>query len=162
LTANADMIRAFYTAFQARDHAAMAGCYHPDIHFSDPVFEDLHGDQAKAMWHMLLNQGTDLAVSFEEVTADGEHGSAHWEARYTFIATRRPVHNRINAAFTFADGLIIRHVDRFDLWRWTRMALGTSGTLVGWTPTIKKKVRRVAGRGLDRFMAEHPEYRRPG
>jgi hypothetical protein len=48
------------------------------------------------------------------------------------------------------------------MWRWMRMALGTTGWLMGWTGPAHAKVRQTAGRNLDRFMDQHPEYRRPG
>jgi ketosteroid isomerase-like protein len=151
------LIQTFYTAFQQRDHAGMIACYHPDIHFSDPVFTDLHGNRAKAMWHMLCERGTDLQITFSDIQANGRFATAHWEATYTF-STGRPVHNVIDAAFQFQDDLIIDHQDRFDLWRWTRMALGPTGVFLGWTPMVQKKVRETAVAGLDKFMAQHPEY----
>ncbi len=58
------IIESFYTAFQHRDYAEMIACYHPEVHFSDPVFPNLHGKQAKAMWHMLCERGKDLQVTF--------------------------------------------------------------------------------------------------
>ena len=155
---NADTIRAFYTAFQQRDYDGMAACYHDDVQFSDPVFTDLHGDEARAMWHMLCNQGEDLKVTFSDIAADSDRGSARWEARYTFGPSGRVVHNVIAASFVFADGSIVQHTDEFDLWRWMRMALGTTGTLIGWSPSAKGKVRETGRRQLDRFLAEHPEY----
>ena len=155
---NAETITAFYSAFQERDYAGMAACYPPDIHFSDPVFTDLQGDEARAMWHMLCDQGADLKVAFSNVTADSDRGSAAWEARYTFGPTGRVVTNAIRASFVFADGKIVQHVDDFDLWRWMRMALGTTGTMIGWSPSAKRKVRDTGRRTLDRFIAEHPEY----
>jgi ketosteroid isomerase-like protein len=161
MSSNADTIRRFYEAFQRRDHSAMAACYHPDIHFSDPVFQELHGDEARAMWHMLCEQGTDLTVTFGDVAEEGDRGSTRWEATYTFSPTGRKVHNRVTASFTFADGLIRRHVDDFDLWRWTRMAVGLPGLIAGWTPSAKAKVRDMANSSLDRFLVDHPSYRRP-
>lgn len=155
---NADTIRDFYTAFQARDHVGMAACYHPAVRFSDPVFTDLHGDEARAMWHMLCDQGKDLKVTLSDVDADSDRGTARWEARYTFGSSGRMVHNVIAASFVFADGKIIQHTDEFDLWRWMRMAVGTTGTLIGWSPSAKRKVRETGRRGLDRFIADHPEY----
>ncbi len=155
---NAETITAFYTAFQERNYAEMAACYHPDVHFSDPVFTDLHGDEARAMWHMLCDQGKDLRVTFSDVTADSDRGSAQWEARYTFGPTGRVVINVIHASFVFADGKIVQHTDDFDLWRWMRMALGTTGTMIGWSPSAKRKVRDTGRRSLDRFLTEHPEY----
>ncbi|MCB8985309.1 MAG: nuclear transport factor 2 family protein [Ardenticatenaceae bacterium] len=154
---NQQLIETFYTAFQQRDHTRMNACYHPEVHFSDPVFQDLHGRRAQAMWHMLCARGTDLQITFNAVQADGRSGHAHWEAAYTF-STGRPVHNVIDAAFQFQDGLIIRHQDQFDLWRWTRMALGPTGLFLGWTPMVQQKVRATAVAGLDKFIAQHPEY----
>lgn len=154
---NSTLIETFYTAFQQRDYVGMNGCYHPHIQFSDPVFGNLEGNQVKAMWHMLCERGQDLRVTFSEVQANENSGSAHWEATYTF-STGRQVHNVIEAAFTFADGLIIKHQDRFDLWRWTRMALGFSGVLMGWTPMVKGKVQGTAVTSLHKFIAQHPEY----
>lgn len=155
---NAETIRAFYTAFQQRDSAAMAACYHHAVKFSDPVFTDLHGDEARAMWHMLCDQGEDLEVTFSDVKADSDRGTARWEARYTFGPSGRMVHNKISASFVFADGKIIQHTDDFDLWRWMRQAVGVMGTMVGWAPVAKRKVRETGKRALGRFMKEHPEY----
>jgi len=117
----------------------------------------LHGRRAQAMWHMLCARGTDLQITFHVGQVNGRSGHAHWEAAYTF-STGRPVHNVIDAAFQFQDGLIIRHQDQFDLWRWTRMALGPTGLFLGWTPLVQKKVRATAVAGLDKFIAQHPEY----
>jgi ketosteroid isomerase-like protein len=160
MESNATAIETFYRAFQDKDYVTMSACYHADIHFSDPVFTDLYGDEARAMWHMLCDQGTDLVVTFSDVRAGGDRGSARWEARYTFSPTGRSVHNKIAASFVFRDGLIIRHIDTFGLWKWTRMALGSTGTFIGWTGMAKAKVQQAADVGLRRFMDEHPEYRR--
>jgi hypothetical protein len=79
----AALITKFYEVFARRDWAAMGDCYHPDVHFTDPVF-DLRGDQARLMWRMLCTRGRDLTLEFRDVRAEGERGSAHWDARYTF------------------------------------------------------------------------------
>ena len=158
MKSNSNLITSFYEAFQRRDHAGMIACYHPSIHFTDPVFTDLRGNEAKAMWHMLCERGTDLDVTFRDVKADDEEGRAHWEARYTFSKGSRPVHNVVDASFVFQDGLIFRHTDAFDLWRWTRMAIGPAGTLLGWSGPFQNNVRATAMAGLKKFMAAHPEY----
>ena len=153
-----DTITAFYTAFGQRDHEAMAACYHPDIRFSDPVFTDLEGDEAGAMWHMLCEQGRDLEVTVSDIRGDESAGKAHWEATYTFSPTGRTVRNQIDASFTFEDGLIIEHTDSFDLWAWTRMALGPIGYVTGWMNLSKEKVREAGEVQLNRFLEAHPEY----
>lgn len=110
------------------------------------------------MWHMLCEGGKDLAVTFSDVEADEATGRAHWEARYTFSTTGRKVHNIIDAWFRFKDGLIIEHRDHFDFWRWSRMALGPTGLLLGWTPLVQNRVRRTARGRLEKFIQQHPEY----
>ncbi len=151
---NAALIERFYAAFSRRDAGAMTACYAADARFTDPVF-NLTGHEIGAMWAMLCERGRDLTLDWRDVRADDATGSAHWEPRYTFSATGRPVHNVIDSAFTFNGGLIATHVDTFDLWRWTRMALGARGTLLGWTPFVRKAIRAQAARGLEAWMRGH-------
>ncbi len=148
------LITDFYTAFQKLDADGMAACYADDVAFSDPAFPDLRGDRARGMWRMLCKRAKDFELTFSDVTGDDAGGSAKWEARYLFSATGRKVHNVIDARFEIADGKIVRHVDTFDFWRWTRMALGPAGLLLGWTPMLKAKVQREAASNLDKFLAK--------
>ena len=150
-TPNEELIERFYAAFGRRDGAAMAACYTPDATFSDPVFQDLKGDEPGAMWKMLTERADDLRIELHEHEADDERGTAHWIAHYTFTQTGRPVTNDIRATFRFRDGLIAEHVDDFDLYAWTRQALGPSGTLLGWTPIVRGAVRKRARAGLDEY-----------
>jgi len=147
------LINRFYTAFQHRDYAAMQALYHPEARFSDPVFRDLTAAEVKAMWQMLLTASKDLRVTFCEVTEDGHRGACRWDAWYTFSRSGRPVHNRVKASFRFKDGLIYRHTDSFDFWRWSRQALGAPGLLMGWSSFLKNSVRRTARKNLDAFIA---------
>jgi ketosteroid isomerase-like protein len=151
---NEQLLRSFYEAFARRDADAMAACYAPGVHFSDPVFPDLRGERAVGMWKMLAGRATDLRVEASGFRADDHAGAAHWEAWYTFSSTGRPVHNVIDARFEFRDGKIVRHVDAFDLWRWSRQALGPTGLVLGWSSVVRNKVRAQAAKGLDAFMAK--------
>ncbi len=151
---NHQLITTFYEAFARRDAEAMAACYHADVKFSDPVFTDLRGQLAGDMWRMLCERGKDLEVEFSKVTADDDTGSAHWDASYTFAATGRKVLNRIDASFRFKDGLVIEHRDDFPLYKWTRMALGPAGVLLGWTPMVQGKIRKQARQQLDKYSAK--------
>jgi hypothetical protein len=105
---------------------------------------------------MLLRRSKDLAVSHSDVVGDGDTGSAHWEAHYTFTGTGRKVHNIIDAKFRFRDARIIEHVDTFDFWRWSRQALGLSGVLLGWSPLMQNKARKTAAAGLAAFRSKNP------
>lgn len=150
---NADLITRFYTAFQNRDAEAMAACYTEDVRFCDPVFTDLRGAQAVDMWRMLCSRAKDFSLTFDAVRADDHAGSASWVATYRFNATGRQVVNHIQARFVFRDGLIVEHRDHFDLWRWTRQALGAKGVLLGWLPPVQNAIRRQAAQGLAQFRA---------
>jgi hypothetical protein len=61
------------------------------------------------------------------------------------------VHNKIDAEFAFRDGLIVDHTDTFNFWKWTRMALGPMGFLMGWTSMVQNKVRSQAMGQLRKF-----------
>jgi ketosteroid isomerase-like protein len=147
------LLTRFYRAFGARDADAMAACYTPDVHFSDPVFPDLRGARAGAMWRMLCSRATDLRIAFEDPVVIDHEGAVHWEAWYTYSATRRPVHNIIEARFTLRDGLIAEHRDSFTLYRWARQALGLTGMLLGWSPPVQRAIRDQAATALDRYIA---------
>jgi ketosteroid isomerase-like protein len=158
MNSNEKLIATFYTAIQNKNWKAMQDCYHDDIVFNDPVFTNLKGKEAKAMWHMLVSSGKDLTLLFAAVKADERTGTCSWEAFYTFSRTGRKVHNVIEAKFEFKDGKIFRHTDSFDLWKWTRMALGVSGILLGWSSVLKNKVKATAKASLDKFRAQHTTY----
>jgi ketosteroid isomerase-like protein len=153
---NQELLDRFYGAFGARDGAGMAACYAPDVTFSDPVFTDLRGAEAGAMWRMLTGRAQDLEVELLDRVADGDRGTARWRATYTYSQTGRRVVNDVRAEFRFADGRIASHVDSFGFHRWARQALGPPGLLLGWTPLLRSTVRRRARAALDDFMAsEH-------
>ncbi len=133
----------------------MAACYASDASFDDEAFSLRGREQIGAMWAMLCDaiktKGRDAWRL--EASAITER-SAHWEPTYRFSATGRLVHNIIDAEFEFdAAGLITRHRDRFDFWRWSRQALGAPGLLLGWTPMLRAKVRAQAAKNLERFIA---------
>jgi ketosteroid isomerase-like protein len=153
---NEGAVRRFYAALAARDAATMGACYADDATFGDPVFPQLDAAGVRAMWAMLCARGKDLAVELTAVAADEGSASARWVGRYTFGATGRPVENRIASTFAFRDGLIVRQIDRFDLWRWSRQALGLSGLLLGWSPLLGRAVRRQAADALSKWRAPGP------
>ena len=150
---NAALIARFYAALDRRDAAAMVACYAPGATFSDPVFPSLDAAGVAAMWRMLCARGKDLRVVASGIEANDAAGRAHWEATYSYSATGRTVANRIEAAFAFRDGLIVRHDDRFDLWRWARQALGAPGWLLGWAPPMQRAIRAKAAQTLAAWRA---------
>ncbi len=151
-----ELIERFYQAFQQRDYHTMASCYHPQAQFQDEAFT-LQGKAIGAMWHMLCERGKDLSIAY---SVSEQHGkvTAHWEPRYSFSQTGRHVHNIIDATFEFQDGLIVKHRDVFNFWRWSRQALGLPGWLLGWSGFLNSKVSRMATHSLTLFMQKHPEY----
>lgn len=150
---NSALITRFYEAFSGLDAEAMAACYTDDVLFSDPVFGELRGRQAGDMWRMLTSRAKAFSVRFDNVRADERSGGAHWVATYLFSQTGRTVVNDIQARFVFRDGKICEHHDHFDLWRWSRQALGAKGALLGWTPFVQNAIRAQAQKGLKAYQA---------
>lgn len=149
--ANSALITRFYEAFAQLDAEAMSACYTDDVLFSDPAFGELRGAQVGDMWRMLTSRAKDFSVVFDQVRADDQTGSAHWVATYLFSQTGRTVVNDIQARVVFRDGKICEHRDDFDVWRWSRQALGLKGLLLGWTPLVRNAVRAQALKGLKTF-----------
>ena len=149
---NERLIEQFYSAFSERNGEAMKFCYHENATFKDEVFELKGKDEIGAMWIMLTKRARDFSLEFSEIKVNGDIASAKWEARYRFTKTGRMVHNKIQAHFTFKDGLIIQHIDSFDFWKWTRMALGLPGLLLGWSGLLQNKIRQEARYGLEDFL----------
>lgn len=154
--ANAETIQRFYTCFAARDAEGMAACYADDVVFSDAVFPGLRGQEAGDMWRMLCSRGADLRIAFSDVTADDRSGSARWEAWYSFGPAKRKVHNVVAARFEFREGKIVRHEDSFDVWRWSRQAVGLPGLLLGWSGFFSRALQRKARRQLEAYRAARP------
>lgn len=150
---NSALITRFYEAFNRLDAEAMAACYTDDVLFSDPVFGELRGRQAGDMWRMLTSRAKEFSVRFDNVRADDRSGGAHWVATYLFSQTGSTVVNDIQARFVFRDGKICEHHDHFDLWRWSRQALGAKGALLGWTPFVQNAIRAQAQKGLKAYQA---------
>lgn len=157
--ANRRLVERFYEAFGRGDGHTMATCYAPDVHFSDPVFTDLRGPRAGAMWQMLTESPGELRVELLSHDAGDATGSADWRAHYVFSQTGRPVVNEVHAEFRFRDGLISEHRDQFDFHRWARQALGPVGLLLGWTPLLRAAVRRKAAARLEEHTGVAAEAR---
>jgi hypothetical protein len=149
MTTNETTIIKFYTSFANADVAQMCECYHPKIQFSDPVFGQLKGDDVCQMWKMLIEKSNgNMKIDFSEVNANEHLGSALWIAQYNFGKTNRKIVNTVTAKFLFKDGLIIKHTDDFDIWKWSQQAFGIKGLLLGWTGFMQKKIQKQASISL--------------
>ena len=136
----------------------MLECYHKDIVFEDPAFGKLCGERACQMWKMLLSKKeSDLHVTFSNISADEDSGQAQWIAKYTLSDNNRKVVNHVSASFKFKDGKIIHHIDKFDVWKWSRQALGLPGYLLGWSGFMKNKIQQKLNKRLDKFIAKKYE-----
>ncbi|MBI1781914.1 MAG: nuclear transport factor 2 family protein [Sphingobacteriales bacterium] len=153
MTENERLIERFYTAFQQLDYKTMQDCYAEEAVFSDPAFGTLNGNEVRAMWEMLCKQAKAFSLSFSNIKAlDEEYNTCNWIATYNFSKTGRKVINNITAHIRIQNGKITEHTDNFDLWKWSRQALGTPGLLLGWTPMIQNKIKNTARKNLERFI----------
>lgn len=149
-----ELVDRFYTAFSNADGDAMAACYGDDITFEDPAFGELHGDDARDMWKMLCGRAKDLTLTYNVLESSDTAAKVNWIANYTF-STGRPVRNDIIATMRINDGLIVDHRDVFDIWKWSRQAIGLPGLLLGWAPPFQRKIRSTALDGLRKYQADN-------
>jgi ketosteroid isomerase-like protein len=150
---NEMIIARLYAAFQQKNAAEMNRCYAENIAFSDPVFGLLQGDEVRSMWEMLCKNGKDLQLSFGNIQLlDEEYATCDWVAKYTFSKTGRRVVNKIKAHIRVENGIITEHTDAFDIYNWSRQALGLKGWLFGWTAWFQKKLQQKSRWALETFM----------
>jgi len=147
------IIEEFYEAFSNLDAENMVKHYHPDVVFKDPAFGELKAEHAKNMWRMLCHsqKGKGFKVTYQVVDFTGEKANAQWEAIYTFSQTGRKVHNKISASFVIENGLIVEHTDEFNLYAWSKQAMGIKGLLIGKTSFFKNKLQQKTNSLLTRF-----------
>lgn len=149
---NEQLLHKFYTAFAKADIQTMTECYHTYIQFQDPAFGILKGNDVLQMWKMLLEKSNgNIKIEFSHLQADDHSGSVKWIATYNFSKTNRKVINVIHAHFLFQNGLIIKHTDDFDIWKWSKQALGFKGLLLGWTGFMQNKIHKQALSSLENY-----------
>ncbi|TRX16308.1 nuclear transport factor 2 family protein [Flavobacterium franklandianum] len=152
MTPNETTINKFYTAFSDGDAEQMCEYYHPNVQFSDPAFGQLKGEEVRQMWKMLIERTKgNLKIDLSQVKANEHLGSAFWIVKYNFSKTNRKIENSISAKFLFKDGLIIKHTDDFDIWKWSKQALGIKGFLLGWTGFMQNKIQNQARMNLKNY-----------
>ncbi|CAN5762894.1 nuclear transport factor 2 family protein [soil metagenome] len=155
MTANEQVIADFYTGFQDLDYRRMNACYSDDIVFFDPVFGLLRGEEVMSMWEMLCKNAKDFSLVFGNIVAlDHEYYTCEWVVSYTFSKTGRRVVNRIKAHMMISNSKIIEHSDGFSVHKWSMMALGFSGRLLGWNSFFQNKIKKQARANLDKFMVQ--------
>ena len=110
------------------------------------------------MWAMLLSKKeSELSIEYGKVSAEESSGRAEWTAIYNYGPKKRLVVNKIKSQFEFRNGKIIEQTDSFDLWKWSRQALGPLGYILGWTPFFQNKIRRMARKSLFSYMKKSTE-----
>ena len=155
-------VEKLYRSFAKGDYEGMKSCYSNQATFSDPAFPSLKGEEVWSMWEMLIKRATSIDIKFSDIQKQGGGVTAKWEAIYPFSKTGRQVHNKINAEFQFdSNGLIVSHKDTFDFWRWSGMALGPVGKLMGWSNWLRKKVQTEASKSLTSYMSKKSSDRTP-
>lgn len=138
----------FYASFSKGNAEAMNSCYHENATFEDPAFGKLNSNQVKAMWQMLLSkkEESQFKIKYQVLSEN----SATWEASYLY--GKRKVVNNVSSTFIFKEDKIIRHIDDFNLWKWTQQALGLSGYLLGWSSFMRNKIQKTTNQKLKKFM----------
>jgi len=101
---------------------------------------------------MLCRNAKNFTLIFNSIDVDDEYCTCNWIATYTFSKTGRRVVNKVKAHMRIQNGKITEHTDEFDLYKWSRQALGLTGLLLGWSGYLKNKIRHDAKKRLYEFM----------
>ena len=108
------------------------------------------------MWEMLLSKKSSTTkISFSGIETSENKGNVNWVANYVYGKEKRKVTNKVSANFKFKDGKIIEHIDTFNVWLWSKQALGTIGFLLGWTPFMKHKIQKTTKKQLEDFITKN-------
>ena len=144
-----------YNSLSKADVSQMRECYDPDVEFCDPAFGTLNGKEVFQMWQMLIekSKGT-LKIDYSDIHANDYLGSAKWITEYKYSKNNHKVLNTITSKFVFKEGLIIKQTDDFDVWKWSKQALGIKGVLLGWTGFMQKKIQKQARLSLKQYSKE--------
>lgn len=146
VSAEADVVAAFYRAFVTGDFAGMESRYAEDVSFEDPIFEYESRAGTMGMWRNLLG-GSTGTYSYKVTGVKGDTVTVHWIADYEVFG--RPVHNEIDTTMIVHDGKIVHQRDVFSWERWAKQALPL-GPLSATRP-----VRWVVTQAL-RYVASRP------
>jgi hypothetical protein len=152
----------FFEAFAASDWQTMARCYHDKASFSDPVYPDLREERIVYMWHQLLGAAetsklksgsnkahslNNLKLAYRVLFGDERKAQVQWTATYFY--RNRLVTNQVLSTLAIWDDKIVRQVDEYNFWRWSRQALGLTGLAFGAMPWYQRSVQRSAQSRLE-------------
>ncbi len=148
-----EIINQFYNAFAQGNAKAMNKHYAEKVCFKDPAFGSLKNERVKFMWLMLLSQKRDdTSITYEIIEVSENTAIVKWVAKYQFGPKERKVINHVTSELCLENQKIVEHYDDFNLWRWTRQALGIPGLLFGWSSFMRQKIQKQLNKRLDRFI----------
>ena len=134
----------FYDAFSAANIDVLKQLYDKKLIFNDNIFVNLDYNETISMWSSLLVGNKNMSIKYEIKKYSEKYVEVEWIADYLFTSTNRNVKNIILAKMEIDQGKIINHTDNFDFYKWSQMAFGITGALIGWTSFFKNKVRTEA------------------
>ncbi len=151
------VVKHFFDAFARSDWREMARCYHDKASFSDPVFTDLRAERIVYMWFLLLGDRkvgmpvspsmTDLKLEYQILFGDERKAQVQWTANYRYGT--KSVKTEVLSTLAIWDDKIVRHVDEFPFWQWSRQSQGLFGLMFGAMPWYQASVQRSAQSRLD-------------
>ena len=134
----------FYDAFSAANIDVLKQLYDKKLRYNDNIFVNLDYNETISMWSSLLVGNKNMSIKYEIKKYSEKYVEVEWIADYLFTSTNRNVKNIILAKMEIDQGKIINHTDNFDFYKWSQMAFGITGVLIGWTSFFKNKVRTEA------------------
>jgi ketosteroid isomerase-like protein len=159
---NEDIVKKFFSCYQAHDYVGMQNCLDENVKFADFAF-DIEGKQVKAMWHWFCVSypPRDKPVSvpeFEVVNSNNDKVLAKYRVNYLYGDNQRPVDYFIQAHFKLQDDKIVEQKDEFSSiseFEFAEMAFGFPLQLLALTPLLRVLVKKKAAEKLSQFIKDY-------
>lgn len=159
---NEDIVRKFFSCYQAHDFKGMHSCLDENVKFSDFAF-NLHGKEVKAMWHWFCisypprEKPIDMP-EYEILSDDSNTVTAKYRVVYLNGEQQRPVDYFIQSQFVVQNEKIVKQEDTFksiSKVEFAYMAFGFPKQLGFLIPIFHVFVKKKAAQKLKQFMQEH-------
>jgi hypothetical protein len=152
-------IETYFDAFSKGDYRTMRSLCDPKITFNDPVYTSLQGKSVFALHHFMAERRICPTITIRSISEKGNRVKVKWTNEYEYATYKTHISIDVRSIFHFEHTSIISQTDQYNLWKWSKMALGFTGTYLGWTPMFRSTLRRSSQQSLATFIQKHPQYK---
>jgi limonene-1,2-epoxide hydrolase len=142
-----EIVKEFYKALDSGDYRTVNEFYHKNAHYKDEIF-DFKGLEIHALWYTATLPDMELSAELESIREEEDAIYTEWVMSYTLDIIKRRIRLKEKGKFTFQEGKIIEHTDKYDFWTWCIQAFGIIGRALGWSNWLQNRVRSQAKKSV--------------